>query len=134
MLRGVLVAVAVVCAAAVMSAQRGGGRGGGGGTSHYPTAEQWAAMPAKAKEYVDRAKALAGNDPDLQFDFGIFCAAGGGASNQERATIGVPNSEPKLTPFPAPMSRRFRLRFFAQRALITTWNLPPGGRCEREHR
>jgi metallo-beta-lactamase class B len=102
MLRGVLVAVAIVCAAAVMSAQRGGGRGGGGGTSHYPTAEQWAAMPAKAKEYVDRAKALAGNDPDLQFDFGIFCAAGGGASNQERATIGVPNSEPKLQPFPAP--------------------------------
>jgi hypothetical protein len=43
-----------------------------------------------------------GNDPDLQFDLGIFCAAGGGASNQERASIGVPNSEPRLQPFPAP--------------------------------
>ncbi len=76
--------------------QRGGGRAGGGGqaggrgTSHYPTAEQWAAMPPGAKEYVEKAKALAGNDADLQFDFGIFCASGGGASNQERATIGVP--------------------------------------------
>jgi len=73
-----------------------GGRGGGGGTSHYPTAEQWAAMGPRAKEYVEKARALAGNDPDLQFDFGIFCAAGGGASNEERANLNVPNSEPKL--------------------------------------
>ena len=77
-------------------AARQGGGGRGGGNSHYPTAEQWAAMPATAGAYVEKAKALAGTDPDLQFDFGIFCAAGGGASNPERASIGVPNSEPRL--------------------------------------
>jgi metallo-beta-lactamase class B len=79
------------------------GRGGGrGGSPSLPTKAQWDAMSPKAKEYVDKAKALAGNDPDLQFDFGIFCQASGGAGNDDRATIGVPNSEPKLTPFPAP--------------------------------
>ena len=76
---------------------RGGGEGGG-----YPTQEQWDAMPPRAKEYVEKARALAGNDPDLQFDFGIFCRASGGASNTDRATIGVPNSEPRLQPYPAP--------------------------------
>jgi metallo-beta-lactamase class B len=78
---------------------RGGGRGAG---PSLPTKAQWDAMSPKAKEYVDKAKALAGNDPDLQFDLGIFCQASGGAGNDDRATIGVPNSEPKLTPFPAP--------------------------------
>ena len=78
-------------------AGRGGGAGGG-----YPTQEQWDAMLPRAKEYVDRAKALAGNDPDLIFDFGIFCRASGGASNTDRATIGVPDSEPRLQPYPAP--------------------------------
>jgi metallo-beta-lactamase class B len=119
MFRSVLVALIVTTVVAIAAAQEpaaqgggrqgggragagGGGRGGGGGVSHYPTEEQWAAMGPRAKEYVDKAKALAGNDPDLQFDFGVFCAAGGGASNPERATIGVPNSEPKLQPFPAP--------------------------------
>jgi metallo-beta-lactamase class B len=84
--------------------QAGPGRGGGrgGGSPKLPTDAQWAAMPAKAKEYVDKARALAGDDPDLQFDFGIFCRASGGSQNQDRATIGVPNSEPKLTAFPAP--------------------------------
>lgn len=77
-----------------------GGRGGGGGG--YPTPEQWAAMPPRAKEYVDKAREIAGNDPDLQFDFDIFCRASGGASNADRATIGVPNSEPRLQPYPAP--------------------------------
>ena len=78
------------------------GRGGGGAGGGYPTQEQWDAMPPRAKEYVDRAKALAGNDPDLIFDFGIFCRASGGASNTDRATIGVPDSEPRLQPYPAP--------------------------------
>ena len=77
------------------------GRGGGGGGS-YPTAEQWAAMPPAAKAYVDKAKAIAGDDPDLQFDVGIFCSPNAGASNQDRATVGVPNSEPRLQPYPAP--------------------------------
>jgi metallo-beta-lactamase class B len=43
-----------------------------------------------------------GSDPDLQFDFGIFCKASGGSQNEDRATIGVPNSEPRLQPYPAP--------------------------------
>jgi metallo-beta-lactamase class B len=102
-----------VLAAAVMTAQapapqqpaapgRGGAQGGGRGNANLPTEEQWAAMSSKAKEYVDKAKALAGDDPDLQFDFGIFCKASGGSQNPDRATVGVPNSEPKLEPFPAP--------------------------------
>src|SRR6266487_6855922 len=79
------------------------GRGGGrGGSPKLPTDAQWAAMSAKAREYVDKARALAGTDPDLQFDFGIFCKATGGSQNQDRATIGVPDSEPHLQPFPAP--------------------------------
>ena len=36
------------------------------------------------------------------FDFGIFCKASGGSQNHDRATVGVPNSEPKLQPYPAP--------------------------------
>ena len=43
-------------------------------------------MSPKAKEYVDKARAIAGDDPDLQFDFGIFCKASGGAQNPDRAT------------------------------------------------
>ena len=78
------------------------GAPGGRGNVALPTEEQWAAMPPKAKEYVDKAKAIAGDDPDLQFDFGIFCKASGGSQNPDRATVGVPNSEPKLQPYPAP--------------------------------
>jgi metallo-beta-lactamase class B len=80
---------------------RQGGAGGRGG-AYLPTEEQWAAMSPKAKEYVDKARAIAGDDADLQFDFGIFCKASGGAQNSDRATVGVPNSEPRLQPYPAP--------------------------------
>ena len=62
----------------------------GGGAPKLPTDAQWAAMSPKAKEYVDKAKAIAGTDPDLVFDFGIFCKASGGSQNADRATIGVP--------------------------------------------
>src|SRR5204863_59478 len=89
-----------------ISQEQGGappGRGGGRGSSpKLPTDAQWAAMSPKAREYVDKARALAGTDPDLQFDFGIFCKATGGSQNEDRATIGVPDSEPHLQPFPAP--------------------------------
>ena len=103
-----------VLAATVMTAQatapqppagqgRGAAPGGGRGAGpNLPTEEQWAAMSPKAKEYVDKAKAIAGDDPDLVFDFGIFCKASGGSQNPDRATVGVPNSEPKLEPYPAP--------------------------------
>jgi metallo-beta-lactamase class B len=97
--------MSVVVASALLSAQApsqpaGGGRNGG--AAKLPTEEQWAAMPPTAKEYVEKARALAGTDPDLQFDFGIFCTASGGSQNSDRATIGVPNSEPHLQPFTAP--------------------------------
>ena len=80
---------------------RQGGAGGRGAT-YLPTDEQWAAMSPKAKEYVDKARAIAAGDPELQFDFGIFCKASGGAQNNDRATVGVPDSEPRLQPYPAP--------------------------------
>jgi metallo-beta-lactamase class B len=96
----VMAATTLVAAQPPPQAAPGGRRGGG--APKLPTPEQWAAMPPKAKEYVDKARAIAGSDPDLQFDFGIFCKASGGSQNEDRATIGVPNSEPKLQPFPAP--------------------------------
>jgi hypothetical protein len=81
------------------TAGRGGGRGGD--SQHLPTQAQWDSN-AKTQEYVAKAKAIAGDDPDLKFDEGVFCQASGGATNQDRATIGVPDSLPHLTPFPAP--------------------------------
>ena len=98
----ILAVVLAVAAAGAQTPQRGAGPGGGRGNANLPTPEQWDAMPSKAKEYVDKARAIAGNDPDLVFDFGIFCKASGGSQNPDRASIGVPNSEPKLEPFPAP--------------------------------
>jgi metallo-beta-lactamase class B len=89
-------------AAALAHAQGPQGGGRGGGAPKLPTVEQWGAMSPKAKEYVDKAKAIAGTDPDLLFDFGIFCKASGGSQNEDRAAIGVPNSEPRLQPYPAP--------------------------------
>jgi len=83
-------------------APAGGRAGRGNGSPKLPTEAQWAAMPPKAAEYVEKARASAGTDPDLQFDFSIFCKASGGSQNEDRAVIGVPASEPKLTPFPAP--------------------------------
>ena len=105
-----VVAATLVCAqappqqpgGAAPAQGRGAGPGGRGGSPKLPTEAQWTAMSPKAKEYVDKATALAGNDPDLQFDFGIFCKASGGSQNEDRATIGVPNSEPRLQPYPAP--------------------------------
>jgi len=78
------------------------GAGGGRGSANLPTEEQWTNMSPKAKEYVDKAKMIAADDSDLQFDFGVFCKASGGSQNPDRAAVGVPNSEPKLEPFPAP--------------------------------
>src|SRR4051812_10297075 len=94
----VLGATVLAAQAAPPQAPAGGGRG----SANLPTEAQWTAMSRKAKEYVDKAKAIAGDDPDLQFDFGIFCKASGGSQNPDRATVGVPNSEPKLEPYPAP--------------------------------
>jgi metallo-beta-lactamase class B len=79
----------------------GRGRGRGGDSAFLPTQAQWDSN-AKTQEYVAKAKAIAGDDPDLEFDFGIFCKASGGATNADRSTIGVPTSLPHLTPFPSP--------------------------------
>ena len=104
---GACAVAATVVVAAAPEPQGGGGQGPagggrGGGAPKLPTEAQWAAMSPKAKEYVDKAKTIAGTDPDLLFDFGIFCKASGGSQNPDRATVGVPNSEPKLQPYPAP--------------------------------
>jgi metallo-beta-lactamase class B len=106
--RSIIGCAATLLAAALAAAQgpapQGAppqGRGGGPGAS-LPTEAQWDAMPPRGRAYVEQAKVLAGSDPDLQFDFGVFCKASGGSGNQDRATIGVPNSEPRLQPFPAP--------------------------------
>jgi metallo-beta-lactamase class B len=98
MTKRTLAAIVGVALAGTALAAQGGGRG----SANLPTEAQWAAMSPKAREYVDKAKALAGDDPDLQFDFGIFCKASGGSQNPDRATIGVPAGEPRLEPFPAP--------------------------------
>jgi metallo-beta-lactamase class B len=115
--------MAFVATAAVMYGQaalpqgdapagRGGGRGAGGARAAgagaagrgagEATAAQWANPSPEAKKWIDEAYRIAGTDPDLKFDAGVFCQAGRGASNENRATVGVPASEPKLQPYPAP--------------------------------
>ena len=113
MLKSILVGVSLsVLAAAVAVAQpdaspappgAAGGRPAGPPVNRYGTTpEQWNNMNAAAKAWVAKAKDVAGNDPDLSFDFNIFCSPSAGSNNIDRQTIGVPNSEPKLTPYPAP--------------------------------
>src|SRR6266545_174684 len=101
-----VVAASLLYAQSAPPPQQGGAQGGRGrgnaGSPKLPTPAQWDSMSPKAREYVDKAKALAGNDSDLLFDFNIFCKASGGSQNEDRATIGVPDSEPRLQPFPSP--------------------------------
>jgi metallo-beta-lactamase class B len=92
--------------------RQGGGRGVAGAASlpnapadsapaGTPTEEQWNKPEAQA--FVTKAKALAGDDPDLQYDFSFNCTAagshiagGGGA----RMTVGdgaiLQNTDPKI--------------------------------------
>jgi metallo-beta-lactamase class B len=84
------------------SAVAGGRPPQGGGDSRYlPSEAQWNAMNDTAKAYVAKAKAEAGNDADLQFDFSIFCRYTGGATNQDRQNLGVPAGA-VYPAFPAP--------------------------------
>src|SRR5262245_15670450 len=108
MLNKILIAIGIgfVTAACIYSQaaapQRGArGAGGANAAARLPTLEQWAAN-AKTSKYVTKAVELAGDDPDLKFDLGIFCKASGGSGNEDRATIGVPSSEPHLEPYPTP--------------------------------
>jgi len=76
----------------------------GSGTRTSLTQETWDANPI-TKRWEATAWEIAGNDPDLMFDAGIFCKPSRGVSNEDRATIGVPDSEPRLEPFGAPEGR-----------------------------
>jgi metallo-beta-lactamase class B len=81
----------------------GPGRGAGGPRQnpYQPSQAKWDANP-ETQAYVAKAKQIAGDDPDLKFDESIFCRPSGGAGNEDRATLGVPDSLPHLTPYPAP--------------------------------
>ena len=85
-------------------AARGAGGAGAGPArpAKLPTQAQWDNMPQDGKDYVAKAVAEAGSDGDLQFDEKIFCQASGGAGNNDRATLGSPNSEPHLPAYPSP--------------------------------
>jgi metallo-beta-lactamase class B len=68
-----------------------GGRGADANLQRsLPSENQWDNMNAKGKAFVAKAKELAGNDPDLVFDQGIFCKASGGSQNSDRANLGKP--------------------------------------------
>ncbi len=88
-----------------------------------PTEEEWANMSPKAKVFVDQAVALAGNDPDLKFDLSVFCKASGGAGNNDRATIGVPEG----APYPAWPSPKPAVHLAAQHMFDNFWWLGDTG-------
>jgi metallo-beta-lactamase class B len=96
-----LITGSLVCAQGPQGTGNPGAGRGRGPSPNLPTKEQWDSNP-QTQEYVAKAKAIAGKDPDLIFDEGIFCQASGGATNEDRAKLGVPDSEPRLTPYPAP--------------------------------
>jgi metallo-beta-lactamase class B len=110
---GTLVAVVVVSQGTPPNAQSGAGRGQGNpptaqpgagrgaAPAGTPTEEQWSKPEVQA--YVAKARAIAGDDPDLQYDQSFNCTAagshiagGGGA----RMTVGdgaiLGNSDPKI--------------------------------------
>src|SRR3954466_15154731 len=87
-----VVAAALLCAQAPTPPAGGGGggrQGGGGGRGRQggagaagggggrgageATAAEWASPNPEAAKWIAQAKQLAGNDPDLMFDEGIFC-------------------------------------------------------------
>jgi metallo-beta-lactamase class B len=103
----------VVWAQTPPAGQQGAGRGAGRGAAagaaagaprvdpNTPTEEQWNKPEAQA--YVAKAKALAGNDPDLQYDFSYNCTAagthilgGGGAVMTTGDGAVMQNSDPKI--------------------------------------
>lgn len=76
----------------------------GSGTTTSLTQEEWDSNPVTQK-WQAAAYEIAGDDPDLIFDAGVFCKPSRGVSNEDRATIGVPDGEPRLEPFGAPEDR-----------------------------
>lgn len=70
------------------------------------TQEAWDSNP-DTQRWIAEAMAIAGDDPDLQFDAGIFCQPSRGVSSEDRSLMGtsqeyLPDSEPFLQPFPYP--------------------------------
>src|SRR5262245_44100895 len=101
-----IIAVISVALAAMSNAQDSSSIPAGGSrvrglSPRLPTKALWDSN-AKTQEYVAEAKAIAGQDPDLRFDFEIFCQPSGGSTNENRAKIGLPDSRPHLTPYPTP--------------------------------
>jgi metallo-beta-lactamase class B len=99
----------------------------GSGTSTTLTQDVWDANPDTQK-WQAKAYDIAGNDPDLMFDAGVFCKPSRGVSNEDRATIGVPDSEPRLEPFGAPddeivigMQRLFDNFYWIGNSSIGVW-------------
>ena len=83
-----------------------GGGGGGGGNNNPNTQENWDSNPA-AQMWITEAMAIAGDDPDLIFDVGVFCQPSRGVSGEFRSTVGttpemLPASQPTIPPFPMP--------------------------------
>ncbi len=86
------------------TAPAAGGGGGGNSMASRNTQEAWDTDP-NAQRWVAEAYAIAGDDPDLIFDAGIFCQPSRGVSNQDRALMGtapeyLPASMPQLEAFP----------------------------------
>ena len=92
---------------AARGARQGGGRGAGQGAGRgaaaegTPTEEQWNKPEVQA--FVAKAKAIAGNDPDLQYDASFNCtvegshiAGGGGATMTVGDGAILQNSDPKI--------------------------------------
>lgn len=97
--------IAVAQTAGAPSMQRGDMRAPGA-PRYGTTPEEWNNNNALGKAWVAKAKETAGSDPDLVFDYNIFCSPSAGSNATDRQSLGVPNSEPHLTPFPAPKETR----------------------------
>ncbi len=67
---------------------------------NLPTPQQWNSNPV-TQRFVAQAKAIAGTDPDLKFDFATFCKPSGGSLTSDRASIGVPEGAP-YAPYGSP--------------------------------
>src|SRR5947209_20390895 len=89
--------------------RRGRGSSAGGvaaAGARLPTAEQWAAN-AKTSKYVAKANELAGTDPDLKFDLGIFCKASGDQEMKTEQRSAYPTASRALS-LTLLRTRRFR--------------------------
>lgn len=78
----------------------------GSGTRSGLSQEAWDSNPDTMR-WQNVAYEIAGDDPDLIYDAGVFCNPGRGVTAEHRRTTGtsqeyLPDSEPFLEPFPMP--------------------------------